>query len=490
MQRTRTFRSFCSLAVLTLILGWIWTSCTKKIDSQPTDQMVTIRMSIATDGSQGNGPVGNPAIPGFIDRADLSDDGRFVVFSSSASNMVPNDNNNAADVFLRDNVLRTTTLVSINITGTGPANAASWSPSISGDGRFVAFISTATDISTNKSDSIQDIFVRDMQLGITTLVSRASGALGVKSNGDSFGPRISKSGRYVVFYSRATNLDPADTDIAYDVYRRDYGDPTQLNFLTILISRASGQTALGVPNGAKGTGGGGTGSLNPSISRDGHIIVYESDAFNLVSTNPEGGPLTYSPSSTTVSNIYLRDATANSSLRLSIAAPGGPSLDPDALSQHATISGDGNSVTFQSMAANIVFKTDHNPDIYWRDVRTPYTAPGTEIESVHTSGVRAGSGCDYPVISEDGSMVIWDSPSTSLVDNDTNGVRDVFVHDRNSGITSRPSVATYGDQLNAQSLRPAISGNSAYIVFYTEASNAGDLDTNGAADYYLRGPPF
>lgn len=483
MARNRQFHSICRLGFLgCLFLAWGNASCSRKVDSQPVSPIVTVRVSISTGGAQGNAPVGNPAA-GIFDRADISDDGRFVAFSSSASNVVPNDTNNAADVFLRDNRLRTTTLVSVNTTGTGPANAASWSPSISGDGRYVAFISTATDISADKSDSLQDIFVRDMQAGVTTLISRATGPLGVKSNGNSSGPRISKNGRYVVFYTRANNLDPADPDVNYDVYRRDFGDPT-LTFATILISR---QTGAG---GTKGTGGGGTGSLNPSISRDGHIIVYESDAFDIVLINSEGGPLTYSPQATTPSNIYLRDANANSSLRLSIAAPGGASLDPDRQSQHASVSGDGNFVTFQSNASNIVLKSDTNPDIYWRDVRTPVSAPAAEILSVHTSGVRAGSGCDFPVISEDGSMVVWDSPSTSLVDNDTNAVRDVFLHDRNSGITSRPSVSTYGDQLNAQSLRPSISGDSRYIVFYTEASNAGDLDTNGAADYYLRGPPF
>jgi Tol biopolymer transport system component len=486
MQRLSFTRILGRVGLGGLLLAFMWSSCAKKIDSQRTQLLATVRISLGAQNQLGNGPVGNAALdqpgPGLVDAADISDDGRFVAFSSSASNMVPNDTNNAADVFLRDNVLRTTTLVSVNLGGTAPANAASWSPTISGDGRFVAFISTATDISTDKSDTIQDIFVRDMQLGTTTLISRATGPLGVKANGPNYGPRISKNGRYVVFYSRATNLDPADSDINYDVYRRDFGDPAAV-FPTILLSRQTGAA------GTKGTGGGGTGSLNPSISRDGHIVVYESDAFNIVTVFAEGGALQYSPPSTTPFNIYLRDCNANASLRLSVAAPGGPSFDPDDVSHHPSVSGDGNFVTFQSNASNIVFKTDHNPDIYWRDVRTPETAPGAEIISVHTSGVRAGSGCDFPVLSEDGSMVVWDSPSTTLVDNDTNGVKDVFLHDRNAGITTRPSVSTFGGELNAQSLKPAISGNGLYIVFYTQATNTGEPAT-GAADYYLRGPPF
>jgi hypothetical protein len=465
------------LGFLLLLVG---TSCHRRIDSQKTSLLATVRISISSSNQEGNGPVGNPAIPTLIDKADISDDGRYIAFTSTASNLVPNDTNAKSDVFLRDNVLRTTTLVSVNTAGTASANGASFSPSISGDGRYVAFVSTASDIHPDKSDTIQDIIVRDMSPGgLVYLASRASGTIGVKSNGASSGPRISKGGRYVVFASRATNLDPADSDTALDIYRRDFNDPTGTTFATILISRATGAA------GAKGTGGAGTGSTNPDISRDGHLIAYESDSTNLVTTSGEGGPI--APPFTI--NIFLRDANANTTIRLSVATVGA-SLDPDAASQHVSISGDGNSVTFQSRASNIVAKTDNNPDIYWRDVRTPASSPGATIISVHTSGVRAGSGCDFPVISENGTLIAWDSPSTSLVDDDSNGVRDAFLHDRSTGITSRVSVSTFGGQLNAQSLKPSISGDSRYIVFYTEATNAGDLDNNGAADFYMRGPPF
>jgi Tol biopolymer transport system component len=469
-------RGFC-LGLLLLVLG---TSCHRKIDSQKIALLATVRISLGTGNIEGNGPVGNPAVPTAIDKADISDNGRFIAFTSSASNLVPNDNNAQSDVFLWDNVNRTCTLVSSNLAGTGTANGSSFSPSISGDGRYVAFVSTAIDIHPDKSDAIQDIIVRDMSAGGQVfLASRASGPLGVKSNGGSSGPRLSKNGRYVVFTSRATNLDPADTDTQLDVYRRDFNDPTGTTYATILISRATGA------GGAKGTGGLGSGSQNPDICRDGHLIVFESDNSNLVTTSGEGGPI----AAPFTSNVFLRDANANTTIRLSVANVG-VSLDPDAASAHVSISGDGNFVTFQSRASNIVAKTDNNPDIYWRDVRTPASSTGSTIISVHTSGVRAGSGCDFPVISEDGTLIVWDSPSTSLVDNDTNGVRDCFLHDRSSGITSRVSVTTFGEQLNAQSLKPMISADSRYIVFYTEASNAGDQDNNGTSDFYMRGPPF
>jgi Tol biopolymer transport system component len=471
MQTNRNLNTIYWTVLSCLLLFLQQWGCAKKIDSKPVNLAATVRVSLGHQDQQGNGPVGNPAAPSAIDRAAISDDGRYIAFTSSASNLVPNDNNSKADVFLRDNIARTTTLVSINTAGTGSASAASFSPSISGDGRYVVFVSTATDLDPAKSSTLLDVFVRDMKLGTTSLVSRADGPFGTPSNGNSSNPQISKNGRFVVFHTTATNMDPADSDAAPDVYRRDIQF-----FTTILISRATGAA------GAKGTGGGGVGSLNASISRDGHNIVFQSDSSNLVSNSLEGGPV-----GNILSHIYLRDANANTTLRVSVGP--GPS-DPDGLSEHPTISGDGNFVAFRSFASNLVPKTDNNPDIFWRDLRTPETAAGFEVMSVHTSGVRAGSGCDFPVISETGLLVVFESPSTSLVDNDTNGVRDIFMHDRGAAITTRLSVSTYGGEMNAQSLKPAISGNSSYVIFYTEATNAGDLDTNGTADFYMRGPPF
>ena len=95
-----------------------------------------------------------------------------------------------------------------------------------------------------------------------------------------------------------------------------------------------------------------------------------------------------------------------------------------------------------------------------------------------------------PRLSGDGSIVNWQSGSSNLINGDANGVTDIFTHNMITGITERVSVATFGGELNAQSLRPNISKDGRYVVFYSEAANAADDDTNGTADFYLRGPPF
>ena len=463
-------------------------SCTKTIDQTNPNLLATVRVSLGMGEVQANGASGSltsiGAVPAF-DRADLSDDGRYVVFSSIASNLVAGDSNSALDVFLRDNLLKTVTLVSVNNSGTGPGADASYAPTISGDGRYVCFLSRATDIISYppidtgaKADSFFDVFVRDMQLGRTILVSRTTGQLGTKANSNSINPRISKDGRFVVFETTATNLDAADGDAKADIYRRQLAPgPTQ--FETQLISRATNPIA-GL--GAKGTGGT-FGSEFPSISADGNLIVYQSDCQNLVAATPtEGGP-----KGTTGFDIFRRDVLAGVTIRVSISTLG-VSIDPNGVSTHPWISGDGTVVVWESLASNFFPGDDTGSDIFVRDFKV---APVTvELISRHTSGSHAGSNCDNPTISGDGRYIVWDSGSTNMVDGDSNGVRDVFIRDRALLTTVRVSVTTFGGQLNALSLLPRITPDGRYVVFYTEATNASDDDTNGASDYFMRGPPF
>lgn len=475
-------------SLVLLILG---VSCHNKIDQTIPHLLVSVRVSLGDNNQQGNNAVmnGNLSNSAVVnrERADMSDDGRFIVFSSLANNLVPNDTNSASDIFLRDMVLQTTTLVSVNAAGTASGNAPSSQPAISGDGRFVAFVSLATDIISfpaidvnAKTDAVPDIFVRDMLMGQTILISRASGQLGTKSTGSSQHPRMSKDGRFVVFDSTATNIDPADTDGQPDVYLRQIA-PGAGQFTTTLISRAS--TVAGVL-GAKGTAAPLTSAFSqfPAISRDGNLIVYESTCTNLVGGG-EGGP-----KGTPSFDIFMRNVLAQTTIRVTIIPPPSLTLDPNGDSTSASISDDGTVVTWRSTASNFFPGDDSAPDIFVRDFKI---APTTiELISVATSGAHAGSGCNHPVAIGDGTSIIWQSPSTSLVDNDTNGCTDIFRHDRTTGITSRVSVSTYGGQLNAQSFVPAVTSDGRYVSFYTEATNVVDNDTNGAADIYLRGPPF
>jgi Tol biopolymer transport system component len=135
-----------------------------------------------------------------------------------------------------------------------------------------------------------------------------------------------------------------------------------------------------------------------------------------------------------------------------------------------------------------VIAQENNPNIYIRawNAATPFT----EVLSVHTSGATGGASCDRPSVCGDGTKIVWQSISSALVNGDTNGCNDVFERDRVAFQTSRQSVSTYGNQLDSPSGAPAYSADGRYIVFWSEASNVVDDHTSGAADIYLRGPPF
>jgi len=178
----------------------------------------TSRVNLSSTGVQGNGGGYFPAI---------SADGRYVAFASAASNLVPGDINNAGDVFVRDRGTGTTSLVSRSSSGAQGNNLGSSDPAISADGRYVAFFSDASNLvpgDTNGGYFGYDVFVRDRVTGTTSRVSVSS--TGAQGNDDSYDPAISADGRYVAFISSASNLVPGDTNQAYDIFVRDRGEVT------------------------------------------------------------------------------------------------------------------------------------------------------------------------------------------------------------------------------------------------------------------------
>src|SRR5947207_175269 len=195
----------------------------------------------------------------------ISSDGRFVLFLSSANNLVTNDDNGKfVDVFLRDRTNGVTTLVSVNQTGVGGGNGNSVSPALSSNGRYVVFESEASNLVANDTNGVSDVFLRDVQNGTTTLVSVDNA--GGEGNGPSTSPLISGDGRYVAFVSQAGNLVGNDTNGASDVFVRDLQTGT-----TTLVS----VTARG---GSSGNGA----SDSPTMTPDGQWVVFVSRATNLV----------------------------------------------------------------------------------------------------------------------------------------------------------------------------------------------------------------
>ncbi|HEX5649906.1 MAG TPA: hypothetical protein VFX69_09635, partial [Steroidobacteraceae bacterium] len=209
--------------------------------------------SVASSGAQANDESLESAI---------SADGRYVAFTSFASNLARNDTNARSDVFLRDRQAGYTERVSVASDGR-EADGYSWQPSVSADGRFVAFYSTATNLVPDDHGDMQDVFVRDRQTRETRRISET--ADGTAANGYSVQPALSGNGRYVAFVSAADNLAPGDTNGLIDVFVKD--------LQTHSVERVSVSSS-----GTQGNGG----SYEPALSADGRYVVFESFASNLV----------------------------------------------------------------------------------------------------------------------------------------------------------------------------------------------------------------
>ena len=283
----------------------------------------TTRVSVDSTGNRANAttPLPQPAISG---------DGRFVAFVSNATNLVAGDSNNVADIFVHDRQTGVTTRVSINSSG-GEANAASSDPAISADGRYVAFVSAANNLVAGDTNGVGDIFVYDRQTRATTRVSVSSAAN--QGNADSVTPSLSADGRYVAFASQASNLVTGDTNRTSDVFVRD---------------RQTGATTR-VSVGSSGTQGNNS-SREPSFSADGRFVAFTSQAGNLVTGDTNG-----------IADVFVYDRQTANTTRVSVDSEGNQwNSDSDSPS----ISGDGRFVAFRNNpSSSVVFVHDRQTKI-------------------------------------------------------------------------------------------------------------------------------
>ncbi|HJR81383.1 MAG TPA: choice-of-anchor Q domain-containing protein, partial [Anaerolineales bacterium] len=278
--------------------------------------------------------------------------------------------------------------------------------------------------------------------GTAVVSANTGGALG---NGESLKPFISADGRYVTFYSEATNLVSGDTTQNTDVFLRDN--------LTGIMERVS-VSSSGIQ--------GNSSSYSPSVSADGRYVVFGSISYTLV------------PGDTNSSaDIFIRDRQTGLTECVSVTTSGVPG---NGISSDPAISANGRYVAFSSSARNLVVgDTTVASDIFVRDIQTETT---TRV-SVGSNGTEANSASYGPSISADGRYVAFESYATNLVQDDTNGTMDIFVHDRETGITTRVSVDSNAVEANSSSINPSISANGRYVVFSSLATNLVSGDTNG-----------
>ncbi|MCW6007262.1 hypothetical protein K1W54_22350 [Micromonospora sp. CPCC 205371] len=315
----------------------------------------------------------------------MSPDGRYVSFTSDATNLVPGDTNGAYDGFVHDRRTGTTSRVTLTDGGT-QADARSYAPAISADARFVAFVSDATELVPGDTNGMADIFLRDRRAGTTVLVS------GAHADAPSDAPVISADGRFVAFTSEAA-LVPGDTNGVADVFQRDLRTGT--------IQRVNVTTA-----GAQAEAL----TVSPTMSADGRYVAFTSEAA-LVPGDTNG-----------VADVFLRDLRTGTTVRVSLAADGGQALDGS--SYGPMVGADGRQVVFSSDATNLVpGDTNGVADVFLRDLRT-----GTTVRvSLAADGGQPNGASNDGVLIRDGRSVAFASAATNLVPGGTNGETDAVL---------------------------------------------------------------
>lgn len=388
----------------------------------------------------------------------MSADAKYIVFHSTADNLVEDDTNNDTDIFLRDRNSGTTTRISVD-SEENEVDGDSENAEISADGNVVAFMSSASDLVLGDDNDKNDIFIRDRSAGTTVRVSVAPDGDG--GDGDSDGPDVSRDGRYIVFESDATNLVDGDTNDKRDIFRYD-----RQTKKTIRVSLKD--------NNFDDTESDGN-SYEPVISDDGRYVAFASDAA-LTPCDDNGQ-----------TDIFVRDITEGKTMLASVTNFGCIS---NGRSYHPSISADGRFVTFSSYATDLEYPmeedTNGKQDVYVRD----FVDEITERVSISTNGDEGdersvGYGGN---ISADGQYVVFSSPATNLVPEDSNDDYDVFARDRVASETTRESVGHYWEEGsgNSDTNTAIISANGRYIVF---DSNYGQLvpgDTNDDWDIFIR----
>ncbi|MFH9352941.1 TolB family protein [Kitasatospora sp. NPDC017646] len=435
--------------------------------------------------------------------AGLSADGRYAVFTSTATNLVPGDTNGKSDVFVRD--LRTGRTERVD---TGPdgaqADGDSFEATISGDGRYVAFGSSATNLVPGANRGYDDVYVHDRRTGVTTLVS--VGEEPGQSQKDKFSghPSISRDGRSVAFQSNRSDLAPGTvTWQGANIYVHDL---------------RTGENRL-VSTGADGKEANGS-SASPVISADGASVAFISKATNIIAPDqpgalspdaaarlgadsdqesdeqfvhdslqsPEPARSAESPTSSDhpqllkphLYPLYVRDLRSE---RTTLASPDGK--DGWRGADYPALSADGRYAVYSAWVQHGDNWSDHHFEVYVRDLTR-----GTEsLVSVGLPGTTTTGDSLNGRMSADGRWVYFDSTAANLVPGDTNGAGDVFRRDLRTGRTERVSVAADGAQTAGASYDPYIDARGTTVVFTSEDGTLTPGDTNGAPDVFARRLP-
>jgi Tol biopolymer transport system component len=400
--------------------------------------------------------------------AYVSADGHWVAFSSLATDLVPGDTIWIEDVFLRDRTNKTTVRCSHGIGG--EADGASVAPSVSADGRFVAFASSATNLVAGDTNGTDDIFVFDRNSGVVARVSVSSS--GVEGNLSSYPPpwgrpSISPDGRYVAFCSQASNLVTNDTNQTWDVFVHDrdfdhdgiYDEHVPGGVRTWRASVSS--------TGEEGHAD--SGQYGFWLSAYGRYVVFQSNAWNLIPIDVNG------------SDIFVHDNVNGATVLVSLDNNGAQAFGFHSLpsiSADLSLAADGRYITWTSNSP--VTPEDQNgvDDVFLRDRALDHTS----LVSIGTGGIQADWGSSRSMVNASGSRIVFDSQASTFTPGDGTIAWDIFARDPQAGTTdvlSQPQGA--GD-----SIWPTIDASGEIVAFSSSSPALVPGDANNLSDVFVQ----
>jgi len=390
--------------------------------------------------------------------SSISHDGRFVSFSTAASNLVPNDTNNLRDIFVRDRKLRTTTRVNVAGDGSQITDYPTLRSQLSGDGRFVVFDSRSSDLAPGGvSADITNVYLHELETGETVLIS--TGHDGSPADGHSAydgKADISYDGRYIVFHSDATNLVSGDTNAKMDVFVYDREDES-----ISLVTRAHGG---GLADGN---------SRDPAISANGRYIVFSSGAKNLVEGVAPTGM-----------QIYRYDRETGEILLVS-SAEGGAADD---YCWNASVSGDGLFVVFRSAATNLSYEVptgNSTRHLYLKDM----ASGAITLVSKNAEGEPGdGNTIDSPKISPDSRYVLFNSQAKNLLSDNTiieSFFSTAFLYDQQEKTVSLMPTMSSGVVPSDPCSAEDIADEGKFVTFSSTSYNLVPNDTNEKEDVFV-----
>ncbi|RMG41120.1 MAG: hypothetical protein D6719_09130 [Candidatus Dadabacteria bacterium] len=403
--------------------------------------MEPIRISVSNSGVEADGKSLLPII---------SRNSRYVLFNSTATNLIPGATSGDWQVYLYDRKKKTLTLISKSASGT-PGNGSSFAGGISKSGRWVVFVSSATNLVSGDTNGKYDAFLVDTRKNTIELISKLPS--GTQFNNDTLDAAISPSGKFILLNTSATNVDPADTDTVRDIYLYNRRKKT---FKLVSVSSA----------GVKGDKDSAL-SYNSFGGKRERFFVFDSKSSNLVSGNTN-----------TNRSIYRYDRKKGETILVSVDSSGNASLDDNS---KPAISKNGRLVGFWSDGSLVPEDTNGKTDSYIRDMRRSRTT----IVSLNKNGAPSDAYQVFRDMTPNARYISLASAATDLVDDTVNGKTQVYLRKRRGNKTWLISKNSSGDAGNDTSNWGHLSANGKWLAFNSDATNLVTNDTNGVMDVFL-----